>query len=77
MKRRGFLALLGAVPGLGALSGAPGHRGSGAPDPWCAGASVPPYASSLLVPMDDAQTNHLKAYGIAYAAIARAGLPPP
>jgi hypothetical protein len=73
VKRRGFLGWLSAVPGVGMLAGTPGHRGTGAPEPWCVGASVPRYASSLLVPMDDAQTNHLKAYGIAYAAIARTG----
>src|SRR6476620_7704002 len=27
------------------------------------------HAQRLLVPMDDAQTNHLKAYGLTYAAI--------
>ncbi|HSR16401.1 MAG TPA: hypothetical protein VLL51_11645, partial [Gemmatimonadales bacterium] len=28
-------------------------------------------ASSLLVPMDETQTDHLKAYGVAFRAIAR------
>jgi hypothetical protein len=65
VKRRGFLGLLGGVPGLGALAGTPVRR--------CAGTPEPRYAGTLLVPMDDAQTNHLKAYGIAYAAIARTG----
>src|SRR6059058_6445492 len=30
---------------------------------------APIRAQRLLVPMDDAQTNHLKAYGLTYAAI--------
>ena len=33
-------------------------------------------AQQLLVPMDDAQQNHLKAYGLTYAAL-KAGLPVP
>ena len=32
-----------------------------------------PTAASLLIPMDDAQSDHLKAYGVAYRAI-QAGL---
>jgi len=75
VKRRGFLARLGAamgallVRGLGGTGraargtgGAPGRRGPAAPD-----------GGVLLVPMDDAQTNHLKAYGIAYDAVKRGG----
>src|SRR5882757_8806529 len=27
------------------------------------------YSASILIPMDDAQTNHLKAYGLAYLAL--------
>ena len=27
------------------------------------------YGTSILIPMDDAQTNHLKAYGLAYLAL--------
>jgi hypothetical protein len=37
------------------------------------GAAEPVQGGQVLVPMDDAQTNHLKAYGIAYQAVARAG----
>jgi len=61
MNRRTFLGWLGA----GGLLGAPVRP--------CAGAPVRRFADALLVPMDDAQSNHLKAYGVAYAAIARAG----
>ncbi len=64
MRRREFL---GAVAGLGTLVG--GHRGAegrGHGKARQAGAS-------LLVPMDEAQTNHLKAYGLAYDAVRRGG----
>ena len=61
MKRREFL---GAMAGAGALlrarPGAPGLRSA-------------PAAASLLVPMDQEQTNHLKAYGLAYDAVKRGG----
>lgn len=33
------------------------------------GAAVPLRAQQLLIPMDDAQSNHLKAYGLAFAAL--------
>jgi len=61
VNRRAFLGCLGA----GGLLGARVRRSTGTP--------ARGYATALLVPMDDAQSNHLKAYGIAYAAIARAG----
>ena len=32
---------------------------------------MPSYASYLLIPMDDAQKNHLKAYGVAFWALQR------
>jgi hypothetical protein len=32
-------------------------------------ASLQSYANSILIPMDDAQTNHLKAYGLAYITL--------
>ena len=32
-------------------------------------ASIPSHANSILIPMDDAQTNHLKAYGLAYITL--------
>ena len=63
MERRAFLDTLGAVP-LAAVTAR------------TAGASpvrrAPPDAS-LLVPMDQAQTNHLKAYGVAFQAIEATG----
>jgi hypothetical protein len=37
------------------------------------GPAEPVQGGQVLVPMDDAQTNHLKAYGIAYHAISRSG----
>ncbi len=61
MKRRAFLGGLGSVA---AAALAPRV---------VVGASEPVQGGQLLVPMDDAQTNHLKAYGLAYHAIARSG----
>jgi len=63
VKRRAFVA---AAAGLG-----PAHRLLRTSAH--AGTPARPYARSLLLPMDDGQTNHLKAYGIAYHAIARTG----
>ncbi|HVO34232.1 MAG TPA: hypothetical protein VMT21_01635 [Gemmatimonadales bacterium] len=63
MRRREFL---GAVAGMGSLLWTHGRadaRRNGTPS---AGAS-------LLVPMDNEQTNHLKAYGLAYDAVQRGG----
>ena len=75
MRRRGFLARLAGLAGGLAWSGkagagSVGHggtaaRGHGHEAPSSQG------AGSLLVPMDDTQTNHLKAYGIAYDAVRR------
>jgi len=62
MKRREFL---GSVAGATALAWA----GRGADLRPRGRATV----ASLLVPMDDGQTNHLKAYGLAYGAVARGG----
>ena len=64
MKRREFL---GTVAGVGALLG--GRGGTGARGHGTAAAAGP----SLLVPMDQEQTNHLKAYGLAYDAVKRGG----
>jgi hypothetical protein len=60
MERRAFLGALGAVPLLGAAGRPPcrAERAQGA---------------SLLVPMDQAQGNHLKAYGVAFRAIEATG----
>ena len=57
MKRREFLGALG-----GALVPALGGRQLSVPS-----------APSLLIPMDDAQANHLKAYGVTYRALKRGG----
>jgi hypothetical protein len=56
MRRREFVSRTCA--GLAALSPAAGWR-FGSSAPW------------LLVPMDDAQTDHLKAYGLTYRALKR------
>ena len=47
------------------MAGLLGSRGAGGSFPY-ARTPARRYAQSLLVPMDDGQTNHLKAYGIAY-----------
>ena len=57
MRRREFVSWTGA--GLASL--APGSS-------WLRGWSSAPW---LLVPMDDAQTDHLKAYGLTYRALKR------
>jgi len=60
VKRRDFL---GAMAGAGALAWT--HRRTDA--------RTHGGAASLLVPMDEEQTNHLKAYGLAYDAVKRGG----
>ena len=69
MNRRDLLKLFGLTP----LAGAVGRYGGRAVEG--AGTALPAYRPSaqLLVPMDDAQTNHLKAYGICFHAIERGG----
>jgi hypothetical protein len=57
MKRREFVSTTGA--GLLAVSPARSWLGLRSAAPW------------LLVPMDDAQTDHLKAYGLTYRALKR------
>jgi hypothetical protein len=69
VRRRGFL---GALAGLGSLSRPLGRAAVGSRPPH-ARPPVRPSAPSLLLPMDDTQTNHLKAYGVAFHAIARSG----
>src|SRR5439155_23843894 len=63
MKRRDFVGAVGRFGGLAVgarfLGFQPPNRLTALP--------------SLLIPMDDAQTDHLKAYGLAYRAI-QAGL---
>jgi len=36
--------------------------------------ALPAFASKLLIPMDDDQTDHLRAYGVAYFALDKAGI---
>ncbi len=64
MERRGFLERM-AASGVGGLAA---RRLGGS----TSAASTAP-AAGLLVPMDDGQTNHLKAYGLCFQAIARGG----
>ena len=75
MKRREFLKAAGAaaaaveaegVAAAGALLRAVGVRSPSASPGTPASA-----ASSLLIPMDDTQTDHLKAYGVTYRALKR------
>ena len=57
MRRRDFIAAAAALP-------------------FCRPASLPLFASAapqLLLPMDDAQSNHLKAYGVTYRVLKRGG----
>jgi len=66
MRRREFLGRLGRAAvafGAGSRAVVPSWRRGDAPS-W-----RPVVAASLLVPMDDSQTNHLKAYGLTYRAI--------
>ena len=59
MKRREFVRTVGRAVGLTAGARWLGHWPSGRP------AAIP----SLLIPMGDTQTDHLKAYGLAYRVI--------
>ena len=63
MKRREFVRTVGRAVGLTASAGLLGFQPS----------ARLPVSPSLLVPMDDAQTGHLKAYGLTYRVI-QAGL---
>jgi hypothetical protein len=71
MKRREFLGAVGGV----LMGGAAGRRIGIEPsrfragDGWPTGAAAP----SLLIPMDDAQADHLKAYGVTFRALKRGG----
>jgi hypothetical protein len=59
MKRREFVRTVGRAVGLTAGAGVLGFRPS----------ARLPVSPSLLVPMDESQTDHLKAYGLAYRVI--------
>ncbi|HEX2250850.1 MAG TPA: hypothetical protein VHH32_10915 [Gemmatimonadales bacterium] len=61
MNRREFITRTTALAAL--------HPTLARPRYWIDGRS----ASWLLVPMDDAQSNHLKAYGVTYRALTRGG----
>jgi hypothetical protein len=65
VKRRAFLGFLGGAAVLGSRRARAGTSGRGAAGAGNGG------GGALIIPMDDAQTNHLKAYGLAYAAVAR------
>ncbi len=66
MRRRDFLKAVGQSSGLavGSLVLGLDHLGAGPP-------AGPSAAASFLIPMDDAQTDHLKAYGVTYRALKR------
>ncbi|MGH7657834.1 MAG: hypothetical protein ACREL6_06330, partial [Gemmatimonadales bacterium] len=61
MKRRSFLGHAGSSVTAAALGGLPFGR------------VLPPFARAdyLLVPMDETQSDHLKAYGVAYRVLSR------
>ncbi len=62
MKRRDFLRQVGALGAAGAASG------------WIVRLPrIPLVAPWLLLPMDDAQGDHLKAYGVTYRVLERGG----
>ncbi|MGA2384470.1 MAG: asparagine synthetase B [Gemmatimonadales bacterium] len=75
MKRRDFLGAVGGAAAVLWRHGGTAARGRRAADTVSPSrASVPPrLGASLLVPMDQEQTNHLKAYGLAYDAVKRGG----
>jgi len=68
MKRREFLATAARQYGrtAGALLLLPWERLSVLP-------SSRPTVTQLLLPMDDSQANHLKAYGVTFRALKRGG----
>ena len=67
--RRDLLKTLAAVPVAEALTRYGGKAGG----ERAGGPGVPSPTAQLLIPMDDVQSNHLKAYGIAYRAVERSG----
>ena len=68
MKRREFLEAVGQTAGLSVGADLLGPRGFSA-----LYRPLPPAAAQLLVPMDDSQSEHLKAYGVTYRVL-QAGL---
>ena len=69
MKRRELLRIAAGLPLLRAV----GRTGGQADGTLLSTRPAVRLSAQLLVPMDDVQTNHLKAYGIAYHAIERSG----
>ncbi len=70
MERRDFVKAIGPVVGLPALLS--GRRvGSTLREPVLDG--KPAQADSLLIPMDDRQSDHLKAYGVTFRTLKRGG----
>ena len=67
MIRRDFLSSVGAM-----LLGTMDRRHS-VPEVWTGRTTVRAAGPALLVPMDDGQSNHLKAYGITYRSLQRGG----
>ncbi len=68
MKRREFLEAVGQTAGLSVGADLLGPRGFSA-----LYRPLPPSTAQLLVPMDDSQSEHLKAYGVTYRVL-QAGL---
>lgn len=61
MKRRAFIGTVGRAGALAATSRVAGF--------WSFGDPRAPLLAQLLIPMDDAQHEHLKAYGVAYRVV--------
>ena len=61
MKRRAFIGTVGRAGALAATSRVAGF--------WSFGDPPVPLLAQLLIPMDDAQREHLKAYGVAYRVV--------
>jgi hypothetical protein len=64
MKRRDFLGVVGATVGSIPLAGF---------KPRGAVSAGPPNANWILIPMDEHQTDHLRAYGVTYRGLEREG----
>ena len=70
MRRRDFVGAVGAM----LLGGPADRRTGGRLTGWSTSPSVRRFAGpTLLIPMDEAQSDHLKAYGITYRVIKRGG----
>jgi len=67
VKRRAFLAAVGRSGGLAVVADVLGV-------PWLTALPPDRLTAQLLIPMDDSQSDHLKAYGVAYRAV-QTGVP--